>query len=230
MSVRSVAILVVLVLSSMVVRADSLPVANGSFENPAIPNAFPFVGTPDAWDMDGFFLGSFLNITGIANVDGNQLGYILSSGQFGEAFSQTLSGHTYQAGKEYTLSAGICLSNSMPLATDRISLGFFYYDNALVPHLVGAPLDVYNDAAAGLTTTSMKQFSVGSGFINDPAVIGREIGIRIWTSGTPVADILTNPQNGRYFDVDNVTVVVPEPATLGVFALAGLALMLRRRV
>ncbi|MGA2500116.1 MAG: hypothetical protein ABSH20_20450 [Tepidisphaeraceae bacterium] len=199
---------------------------NGSFENPAIPDAYPYVGTPDTWDMPGYFQGSFLNVTGIANVDGNQLAYILSSGQYGESFSQTLTGYTYEAGQQYTLSAGVCISAQSPLPTDRISLAFVYFDDQSVPHVVGNELDIYNDLSTGLSTTALKPFMLESGYISDPAIIGKEIGVRIWTTGTAVA----NPAaDGGYFDLDNVQVTVPEPAALGFVTLAATALIRPRR-
>src|SRR4051794_28217087 len=93
-------------------RGGGIAGAHGSFLNPSIPFAPPFVGIPDDWTIGGFpglSAGSFVNVTGIAHVDGIQLAYILSSGQFGDSLTD-ITAATYQPNKFYTLSTGIAVS------------------------------------------------------------------------------------------------------------------------
>ena len=107
---------IVFVLSLFVsVYADSIPVANYSFEDPngpfGTPPALPYATDWIELDMDplGYSqnTGVFLNVTGIADANGVQLAFLGS--QEGNAFLQDLNA-TYQVGKSYKLTVGVCVS------------------------------------------------------------------------------------------------------------------------
>jgi hypothetical protein len=123
---------------SALALADSIPVANHSFEYPLIDlNDNPFYAIPviAQWreiDLDtdqSSFTGTFKNTTADANdhiwnPDGDQLALLWN--QPGNALEQEVAS-TYQVGKSYQLTLGICLSTSYtPLQGSSLKLVFYY--------------------------------------------------------------------------------------------------------
>ena len=219
------------------VLAAPVSVANYSFESPQVPPAQIASPLVQDWNTPGptlteVFPGVFVNANcvifpntpagnpdSIDNVDGNQVAAIGT--QSGNEFNQTLAA-TFAANTKYALTAGVARSlTRVPAATDRLRLVLFYLDAASQRQEVAAA-DIFNDAAAGISATHLKDFAANSITLaaGSPAV-GKPIGVLITTAGA----------TGGFFDFDNVRVTaVPEPATAGALALgAGLLTASRRR-
>jgi len=187
-------------------QAGQLPIANYSFEIPAIdPNTNPFMAVPVAplWielndpnDPYSYNTGIFRNTQPnspngdhIVNPDGKQLAFLASLA--GNAFLQELADNTYQAGKNYRLSADVCVSLYRPVWPLIIAL--YYVDG-------GQRIDIAmtSISPAPLTSNSLNRF-----FVNLPTVQagdpwqGKPIGIAIRAAGT-------GPTSGGFWDIDNV--------------------------
>ena len=217
-SLKRFLVVVAVAMSIASACADSIPVANHSFEIPAIdPIENPFMAIPVApfWielDLDTDYsanTGIFRNTPPdspygdhIVNAHGNQLAFL--SSQSGNAFLQDLPA-TYQAGKRYRLDVDVCPSMRYPPAAvdpnNALILEFYTYNNE--PNLVSlrtAPV-----LATELTVNFLKTFSVSLPTVqaNDPWA-GKSIGIALRANGLP----------GGYWDMDNVRVTafprVPE--------------------
>lgn len=217
----------------------SIPVANHSFENPAVTLAqvaSPFV---DDWATAGTAMmeyppgsGYFVNInTGIFpntaagepdhinNLDGNQAAFLAA--ETGNEFTQTLAA-SFEAGNSYSLTVAVGHSYGQPpAATAAVRLGLFYLDSGNQREWV-AWTDVVNDAVTGLSPNHLADFSATSPFLAaDHPAAGKPIHILLESFG-PV---------GGFFDLDNVRVTsVPEPASCGtILALFSVVLFVRRR-
>lgn len=140
----------------------------------------------------------------------------------GNTFSQEL-GSTFVPGTGYTLTVGVGRNygnaEQVPAATAALRLALYYLDDASVRQIVTS-VDIFNDAARGLSANHMLDFATPSFVVDgEDAAAGRKVGVLLTTIGPA----------GGYFNVSNVRVsAVPEPATMGVL-LAGTALLLRRR-
>ncbi|MHC4951725.1 MAG: hypothetical protein ACYTEU_12185 [Planctomycetota bacterium] len=203
--------IIILFLFIASVRGDTIPVPNHSFEFPVIdPNenvlravSFTSLWTEDDIDREPYpepysrGTGTFVNTPPdsndhIANPDGDQLAFIYSFQ--GNSIWQYLP-QTYQVGKYYRLTVAACLSESAfaPKPTSPLILTFHY----LGADSGSAPLDIatYAISPAGLTVTSMEDFSVDlPTVVSGDAWAGRHIGIAIRGSGFA----------GGYWDFDNV--------------------------
>jgi len=197
------AVITILLLAAPV-QAESIQVANHSFEDPNVPPVEPYADpNVSDWielDNDTDFsanTGVFLNVTYIANTDANQLAFL--GGEQGNALLQDLSA-TYQVGKSYQMTVGVCVSAQYPpFDPNALELSFYYRD----PNVVD--IATATQPPAGLTSTFLKDFSVylpiveAGDFWADKA-----IGIAIRATG---------PMGG-YWDLDNVRVteypLVPE--------------------
>lgn len=212
-------------LCTPAVRADAIPVANHSFEDPVVPFAEPYVLTyVTDWielDMDplGYSsnTGVFLNVTNIANVDGGQLA--LLGGEYGNAFLQNLPA-TYQIGKSYRMTVGICLPGDeyyQPLDPNALSLSFYYGDPVNDPNCY---FKTESQPSSDLTTNALKDYSVYLPTVQaEDAWAGKTIGIAIRATG---------PMGG-YWDLDNVRVteypLVPNFTDDSIVNLADFAMM-----
>jgi hypothetical protein len=199
---RFVAAISVVLLAAATAEAGAIAVANHSFENPVIPydpNTFmvlPYMGSWTGVDVGTQYssnTGGFLNTwwastTYIVNADANQLAFLGSEG--GNALMQDLSA-TYQTGKKYRLTVGVCVSYYRPI--DPLVLALTYVDGA-------ARVDVATTTIpeTGLTPTVLVDFVVDAPAVQATnAWAGKNMGVAIRATGAP----------GGYWDLDNVRVV-----------------------
>ena len=234
--------------------ADSIPVPGFSFESPTVPASSPYATTHvDSWqkapkpayfDETAFGLywdqtaGAFLdNFTGnpdpLDNRVGNQCAFIL--GFPGAALFQDYNSTdwhnlppthafdaTYEAGKSYQLTVGL-VGRSMPDGT-TLGLQLYYRDDLDAMVTIGFTPVVYSAAAFPLTT-HLYDYSVDVPEVQPTdAWAGKKIGIELieFTSGATQSGV-------GYWDIDNVRLTsAPEPSSLGLLALGGLALLRRR--
>jgi hypothetical protein len=183
-------------------EAGAIAVANHSFENPGIPyepNTFMVLPYMDSWtelDVDTQYssnTGVFLNTwwappTYIVNADANQVAFLGSEG--GNALWQDLSA-TYQTGKKYRLTVGVCVSFYRPI--DPLVLALYYVDGA-------SRVDVVTTIVpeTGLTPTALVDFVVDAPIVQaNDAWAGKNMGVAIRSTGTA----------GGYWDLDNVRVM-----------------------
>ena len=215
---------IVFVLSLFVsVYADSIPVANYSFEDPngpfGTPPALPYATDWIELDMDplGYSqnTGVFLNVTGIADANGVQLAFLGS--QEGNAFLQDLNA-TYQVGKSYKLTVGVCVSAQYPpLDPNALSLSFYYGDP------VSDPNNYFQTASQpplDLDPNTLIDYSVFLPTVQaEEPWAGESIGIAIRATG---------PMGG-FWDLDNVRVteypLVPNFDDAPIVNLADFAIM-----
>jgi hypothetical protein len=227
----SFCVVVAAVFWGAVAGAQTLPVANGSFESPVTTFATPGA---TGWNTDGPYhdpqygfnpyTGIFLNTAvgqpdNISNALDNQLVYIGT--QTGNEFTQLIPNTNFQAGEQYTLNVGVARSyTSPPAATDLLRIALYYMGTDNQRHLVGST-DILNNGSSGLSANLLKYFTASTPVFgsSDPAV-GNQVGVLLTTVGAV----------GGYFDLDNVTVTaVPEPGSLTVFSLIALTGLARRR-
>jgi hypothetical protein len=142
--------------------------------------------------------------------------------QTGNTFSQALSS-MFEPGVGYTLTVGVGRNfgnaEQVPAATAALRLALYYVDDASARQIVSS-IDIFNNAATGLSANHMLDFSTPEFVVGlDDVAAGRKVGVLLTTIGPA----------GGYFNVSNVRVsAVPEPATVGVL-VAGSVLMLQRR-
>lgn len=193
---RALIIALAATIFSVGLYADSIPVANHSFEEPATQYVDPVVADWDEVDLDpgSQNTGVFFNGPGdsyITNADANQIGFVI--GMEGNAFQQELAA-TYQVGNSYRMTVGVCVSfYSPPPSADPLELTFYYLDE-------GEPNDIVvtEIIPTGLSYDFLDDFSVTLPAVdaNDPWA-GETIGIAI--RGTGAA--------GGAWDLDDVRVV-----------------------
>ena len=215
---RKVVVLSVLALIGVLAGpAGSAPihVENASFEAPLVdPNGFGAWPVIDGWiELDLDELGSqntgvFLNTEEgspdrVANADGAQLAFLGS--QQGNALEQDLEA-TYEAGCDYWLTVGVCVSALYaPMQdepADTLELAFYYVDG-----LDRVDIAVEAASAAGLSSTELLDHSVHLPAVepNDPWA-GKPIGIAIRAAG----------EAGGFWDLDNVRVRDCRPVVVDV--------------
>ena len=143
------------------------------------------------------------------------------SAETGNEFSQLLTS-SFETGRAYFLTVGVGRNfgnaEQIPAATARLRLALYYLDDASARQIVTS-IDVFNDAATGLSANHMLDFSTPEFVVGAGVPAGRQVGVLLTTIGPA----------GGYFNVSNVRVsAVPEPASIGVL-VAGSILLLRRR-
>jgi hypothetical protein len=137
--------------------------------------------------------GVFLNVTGIAGADANQVAFL--GGEQGNAFLQDLN-YVYQEGKSYKLTVGVCVSAQYPPSDPNGVELAFYYTTPNDPNRI--------DIVSGITLAP-SQFS--SEVLEDNSIYlptvqqddpwaGQTIGIAFRATGP----------FGGYWDLDNVRV------------------------
>ena len=198
-----------LLLPFVSLKADSIPVANHSFESPVVPPgsnppAYPVISDWIELDRDGEFstnTGVFTNVTEINYADADQLGFLGS--EESNALLQNLTA-SYQVGKSYKMTVGVCVSGQyLPDDPNGLHL-VFYYTEAGDPNAIDI---VFEETPSPSTFTSiaLEDCSVYLPTVEAGDVwAGKTIGIAIRASGPA----------GGFWDLDNVRVVefplVPE--------------------
>jgi hypothetical protein len=219
-------------------NAQNIEVPNGSFESPNPPPGFPATPQVDNWQKspqpDGVPLPGTITwdqLTGvfpntpvgaadhISNMHGNQAAYLFAIP--GAGLYQQLNA-TFEVGMSYSLSLGILGAGGITEGSSFLMS--LYYMDGTTPVTLGATPITYLTAAFS-DPTHLYTFSTDVGPVQaGDAWAGKNIGIQLMTTfGT----------GAGYWDVDNVQVaVVPEPTTIGLFALGAggwLAMLLRSR-
>ncbi|MEN8126788.1 MAG: hypothetical protein ABFR90_03175 [Planctomycetota bacterium] len=203
--------------------ADSIPVANHSFEDPVVPFAEPYalpyvIGWTEL-DNDPDLsanTGAFLNVTGIAGTDANQLAFL--GGEEGNALLQDLSA-SYQVGKSYKMTVGVCVSAQFPPYDPNGLELAFYYTEPGDPNRFDI-VSSFTPPPSGFISTILDDNSVYLPTVQtEDAWAGETIGIAIRATG---------PMGG-YWDLDNVRVVeyplVPNFTDDSIVNLADFAIM-----
>jgi hypothetical protein len=191
------------------IKADSIPVANHSFESPVVPPgsnppAYPAISDWIELDRDGAFsanTGVFTNVTEINYADADQLGFLGS--EAGNALLQNLAA-SYQVGRSYKMTVGVCVSGQyLPPDPNGLYLAF-YYTEAGDPNAIDIVFEE-TPSPSTFTSTALEDCSVYLPTVEaEDAWADKAIGIAIRAFGLP----------GGFWDLDNVRVVefplVPE--------------------
>ena len=183
-------------------HADSIPVANHSFEFIEIDpltNPQLGVGLVALWTeldndlVNSFNTGVFKNTpigadNHITNVDGQQAAFLGS--YVGNSISQ-FTASKFQVGKSYQLTVGVCVSAfAPPQGGDPLILEFLYWDIFNSVPIVSTQVPV-----TGLTSTFLEDFTLNLSTVQSEDIwAGKNIGITIRASG----------EEGGYWDLDNV--------------------------
>ena len=214
-------ILITLMVASA--TADSIPVANHSFEEPVVapvdPYAYPVVTGWIELDNDTLYgtnTGVFLNVTGIAGVDGGQLAFL--GGEKGNAILQDLSA-TYQVNKSYRMTVGVCISGAEPPQDPNGLELAFYYTVPGDPNRVNV-ISATTQAPSQFSTTELEDNWVYLPRVEaEDAWAGKTIGIAIRGTGG----------FGGYWDLDNVRIIeyplIPNFTNDSIVNLADFAMM-----
>ena len=191
-------------LLCIITNADSVPVANHSFEiveinlvnNPF--GAIPLVSQWTELDIDensqstGVFRNTPVgNDNHITNVDGQQAAFL--GGYEGNAISQFV-GSKYQVGKDYQLIVSVCVSyDTPPVEGNPLVLEFLYW-SAFEP----ASITTVQVPLTGLTSIYLEDFTLDLPTVqSEDAWAGENIGISIRATGV----------EGGFWDLDNVRVM-----------------------
>jgi hapalindole biogenesis HpiC1 cyclase-like protein len=231
-------------------RAQPLSVPNFSFENPTVPNIYPYVSTIiDSWQKNpqpgyfnpvafglqwdqtsGVFLDNFAgNPAPLSNRDGNQGAYIFDFP--GAGFHQDYNSSaihdlnvTYNIGESYRLTAGI-LGKGVLAPGDMLLMNLYYGDYS-GGNVVSSTYIAY-DPATFSDPTKLVDFSVNVSTVQASDAWANQ------TLGISLTDI-SGPEAGTaYWDIDNVRLeAVPEPGSLSLLLLGSMSwygLQARRR-
>lgn len=209
-------------------HGQSIPVPNGSFENPTTGFVTTIINNWTKTSQPGFFdpaaagftwdqtTGLFVNTTSpsneITNLDGNQAAFVIGIPTAG--FYQEL-GTAYTVGQQYLMSFGTI---SEAPAGDTINLIAYYRDSG--NNIVPIAINTVTSLGSGVPNITQLQYSslaIPTVTAADPWA-GKPIGI----------EVIVGQGTGGDWDVDNVT-VVPEPAATGLFGFGALGLLARRR-
>ena len=199
--VKYLPVIAALMLIVVPAQADSILIPNHSFETPVIdPNENPFLAIPfvSSWtedDIDPCSLntGTFRNTPvgshdHLVNVDGSQLAFLGSMD--GNALWQFLPA-TYQQGKSYRLTVGVCISATFPPPQGTPLILALRYLSGADPNdslsvLVPAP---------DSSSRTVEDFSVTLPAVQPSDLwVNKNIGIEIRATGAA----------GGFWDLDNV--------------------------
>jgi hypothetical protein len=231
----------VFLISRSISPAQPLSVPNFSFENPTVPDAFPYVSTiidswqknpqpayfdPNtfgfSWDQSsGVFLDNFAgNPAPLSNRDGNQGAFVqdFPGAGFHQDYNSSASHDfnvTYTVGQAYQLTAGF-LGKGALAAGDTLMMTLYYGDYAN-GNTVGSTAIVY-DPLTFADQTKLTDFSVTIPTVQAGDAWANQ------TLGIAIVDI-SGPERGQaYWDLDNVRLqAIPEPGTLGLALLGTLS-------
>ena len=210
MNMRRLTVFIVMgaILSFVSIKADSIPVANHSFESPEIdPVQNPFMAIPvvPLWtelDNDtegsqntGIFRNTLPgNSNHIVNTDANQVAFL--GNQQGNALFQDLP-VSYQVSKSYKMTVGVCVSAQyLPPDPNGLRLAF-YYTEAGDPNAIDIVFEA-TPSPSTFTSTELEDCSVYLPTVEaGDAWADKAIGIAIRASGPA----------GGFWDLDNVRVV-----------------------
>ncbi|MBN2131625.1 MAG: hypothetical protein JW741_19155, partial [Sedimentisphaerales bacterium] len=216
---RNAMCLIVLILVSVwagsPVWAASIPIANASFEAPAVdPNAFPAVPFVDEWiEVDLDVLGStntgvFANTPAdsddhVVNADGRQLAFLGS--ELGNALEQDLQA-AYKTGCDYRLTVAVGISGRFPPSTaepvDTLELVLYYVEDANAVDIVRQAVP-----ATDLSPTHVQDFSVYLPTIDSTdSWAGKTIGVAIRAAGVA----------GGFWDLDHVRLIESMPVAIPI--------------
>ena len=219
-------------------RAATVTIPNGSFENPATTFAYPQI---DAWQQVPVWYaqetGVFLNQppsdpTHIDNCDGAQGAFLFASNQvailqdydsidWSNSAPTHAFGATFNVGKSYLLTVGVIGGTNLSIPMQegtRLGLSLYYRDSASNMVTV-ASTSITNSEALFPSATHFIDFQVPVSTVkaSDPWA-GQHIGVQMLSSVTPDLE-------GGYWDLDNVrlasyvpTVLLDSARTNGQFA------------
>jgi len=213
-AVRLSVVNVVIMCISNPVWSASIPIANASFEAPAVdPNGFPAVPMVDQWlelDLDvlgstntGVFANSPVDSDDhVVNADGRQLAFLGS--EQGNALEQDLQAQ-YQVGCDYCLTVAVGVSGRFPPSAepiDTLELVLYFVDDTNSVDIVSQTV-----AATGLSPTQLQDFSVYLPAVDsDDAWAGQTMGVAIRAAGLA----------GGFWDLDHVRLVEWVPVSIPV--------------
>lgn len=216
--------LLALAAGACCLRAETIPVPNGSFESPATPfvsvnvDAWQKAPKPDWYVETAEFLWSY-NIglfknpatnsaDHIDNLDGAQAIWLFAvpevalfqdydSVDWRNPEPTHAFNARYEAGKSYRLTVGVIGSGGgmQPGATMELSM---YYRDALSNQVTVAALSITNTATVFSNNTHFLDFRVEVPVVRpEDAWAGRHIGVRMRSTVDPALQ-------GGYWDLDNV--------------------------
>jgi hypothetical protein len=207
---KKISVLLLLLLSAPFLRAQYIPVPNGSFESPATDFASPSMDAwqktaqPSWWDpnADGAWtnlMGEFLNTSNgqpdhIYNLDGVQAAFLFANPQVG-IFQQVNA--TFAVGRSYTFTVGLTTSSEEPLSQGSTLLLAAYY-------LDGTNMDI----VAATTATYDTNVFTNNAYLLDYQVNAPEVQAGDPWAGQPIGLELLSTVSfdlaGGVWDADNV--------------------------
>lgn len=227
------AVLGCIVLMSAPARAVFLNVANSDFETNGVTDGIftnsPGV-TPTDWTLEtgggavGSFFGywnpqnsAYANTTGSPGVNGSMLGpnvFYFGSLETNQGLSQTISGATFEAGTDYTLTVAMGTRLDFAVMGDmRMSL---YAGSTEIASTVILASNYATALTAGTFADQSLTYIYSSA---DGDLDGQALTISFIAM-----------DNGKELDIDNVRLeAIPEPATAGLAALSAIVLCFRPR-
>ncbi|MBM3847824.1 MAG: PEP-CTERM sorting domain-containing protein [Verrucomicrobia bacterium] len=231
---------IIVVASSLLISSpasgQSIPVPNGSFENPKPPLGLPVSLQIDSWIRgpkpdfivlpEGAFWeqtsGLFPNTPAgrfdhINNMDGAQAAYMFALP--GVSLYQSLDA-VFETGKSYNLSFGI-------LGGGNITEGSLFEASLYYMSDAGAPVTL----AANTLSFSQAGFPTITDLVTHSVVLGEVQASDAWAGKSIGVQLLSKFGTGSgYWDVDNVRLeAVPEPGTLAICGVGLLSIWMRRR-
>lgn len=217
--------------------AQSLLVANGSFESPTPPQGYPAWPLVDSWqktpEPQGYDPNNFGGLTWdqmsgvfpntaagqpdhIDNVDGNQAAYLFTLQ--GVGFRQQLT-DAFQIGRSYDLTLGI-LGGGGISAGDTFTIGFFFMSGGSLTPITSTVVTF--SAADFPNATHLIDHGINLPTVQTgDAWAGQNIGISLTS---------TAGNGAGYWDIDNVRLTsVPEPSIVGLLAAGAVGLVVWNR-